>query len=241
LLTTAGKGWSNFRLSEVEGRLIFEIRKGGKGPEGLARVDLMKLPSQGSNHVAVSFSSGSLSAYLNGERVFFSQSIQGGFFHWRARPLVVGSDWNGSGAWIGVLEGVAIYNRVLNSEEVSENHRRYLDAIEARTEIDQWTIDARLLECSERPSVEEISPYREALLTCEYLVEGDFGGFDSGRSIRVAHWAILDGRTVALTDPGSVSELLLSRFSDNPQLENLVLSDTLDGLRQFPMLYSSRP
>ena len=241
LLTTAGKGWSNFRLSEAEGRLHLEIRNGGKGPEGLARIDLMKMPPQGPSHVVVSFSSGSLSAYLNGKRVYFTESIHGGFFHWRARPLVVGSDWNGSGAWIGGLEGLAIYNRVLDSEEVWENHRRYQDAIEARPEIEQWAIDARLLECSDRPTIDEISPYREALLTCEYRVERDLEGFDSGTPVRVAHWAILDGRTLATPEPGTLSSLLLSRYSDNPQLESLVLSDTLDRLRKFPMFYSSRP
>ncbi len=241
LLTTAGKGWSNFSLSEARGRLIFELRKGGKGPQGLARVDLMSFPTKGPSHVVVTFSSGSLSAYLDGERVYFTESIQGGFFHWRARPLVLGSDWNGSGAWMGGLEGLAIYNRVLDPEEVLENHRRYRDATAAREEIEHWTIDARLLECSNRPTIDEISPYREALLICEYRVERELEGFESGRPLRVAQWAILDGKTLASADPGTVSRLVLSRYGDNPQLESLVLSDTLDRLRQFPMYYSSRP
>jgi hypothetical protein len=241
LMTAAGRGWSNFTLSQIGHRLVFEIRNGGKGSEGLARIDLMKLPARASSHVVVSYSSGRLVAYLNGSQVLSIDSVQGGFFHWRARPLTIGSDWNEKRPWTGGLEGLALYNRILDPEEVRENHRRYRAMIENRPPIEAWTVDATLVQCSVRPVLDDIAPYRDALMTCEYSVESDTTSFDLGSSLRVAQWAILDGQDVGTTEIAAVAKLGLTRFRDNPQLESQVLSDTLDRLRQFPLFYSSRP
>jgi hypothetical protein len=241
LMTAAGRGWSNFTLSQSGDRLVLEIRNGGKGPKGLARVDLMKLPALESSHVVVSYSSGRLVAYLNGMQVLSTDSVQGGFFHWRVRPLTVGSDWNGKRPWTGSLEGIALYDRVLDPEEVRENYRRYRAMLESRPPMEIWRVDATLVQCSVRPVLDEITPYRDALMICEYRLESDIIGLDPGSPLRVAHWAILDGQDVGTTEIDTLSKLELTRFDDNPQLESQVLSDTLDRLRQFPLFYSSRP
>ena len=241
ILTAAGKGWTNFALGQLDRRLVFQIRNGGKGPDGVATVELFELPVAVPSHVAVTFSSGRLRAYLDGVETFSTDTVQGGFFHWRARPLIVGSDWNGRHPWIGALEGLAIYNRVLDPIEVRENHKRYRATFDSRPKIDQWRVSAVVVDCSQPPTVEQIAPYRKALVTCQYRIEEGDDPLESGSSIRVARWAILDARRLELPLVGAAERLLLTRYGDNPQLESHVLSDTLGESQQSPLFYSSRP
>jgi hypothetical protein len=73
------------------------------------------------------------------------------------------------------------------------------------------------------PTLEQITPYRSALVVEEYEpVRG-------GARLRVARWAILDGeRLPAVARPiGSTARLRLEPYAAQPQLESVVLSDTL--------------
>jgi len=241
LLTAAGKGWTNIALGQRNRELVFQIRNGGKGPDGVATVELFELPVAVPSHVAVTFSSGRLRAYLDGVETFSTDTVQGGFFHWRVRPLIVGSDWNGRHPWLGALEGLAIYNRALDPIEVRENHKRYRAIVDSRPQIDHWRVGAIPVDCSKQPTVTEIAPYRQALVTCQYRIEEGDDPLEPGSSIRVARWAILDAHRLELPEIGSTERLLLTRYRDNPQLESHVLSDTLGESQQFPLFYSSRP
>ena len=133
--------------------------------------------------------------------------------------------------WSGRLEGVALYGRLLGPEEVRENYLRYRKEQEERRAVRQWLVAARLRAKSAIPTLEEISPYRQALVAFDVDVEQVIEGELEARRLRVVHWAILDGETlpVASTAPGSTVRLHLELFRDNPQLESHFLSDTLGG------------
>jgi hypothetical protein len=89
----------------------------------------------------------------------------------------------------------------------------------------------------------EISPYREALVVFEYEVEASPEGELQPGKIRVAHWAILDGKTLPITRAaeGQVLRLAVEPFDANPQLESLYLADTLTDAGGLPLYYAVDP
>jgi len=196
------------------------------------------------SHMVVTYTPGQLHAFLNGEEVLSDNSLQKGFHHWRPAPLTLGAAADGRAPWPGRAEGLAIYNRVLEAEEVRENFLRYQEILKPRLPIETWRVRATQQQCSPVPTLAEIQPYREALTVCTYSVEEVVDGIDLDQRIRVALWSILDGERLDLSPPSSTAgpqELILSRFSDNPQLESLYLSDSLADDTALDLYYWSSP
>ncbi|HEX6864481.1 MAG TPA: LamG-like jellyroll fold domain-containing protein [Thermoanaerobaculia bacterium] len=185
-------------------------------------------------HVLVSYRPGHLAAWRDGEEVLTTGDLQGDFFRWRPRPLTFGAERRQPGSWSGWLEGVAIYGRALGPDEARENARRYLEKIAGRPEVPRISIRGRLAARSRTPTLQEISPYREALAVYEHRAEG--------RTFRVAHWVILDGELQAPSgwSEGKERDLLLEPFERNPQLESVFLSDTLPPAPGVPLHYEVR-
>lgn len=185
-------------------------------------------------HVLVSYRPGHLSAWRDGEEVVTTGELQGDFFRWRPRPLTFGAERRRPGSWSGWLEGVAVYGRALGPDEARENARRYLEKIARRPEVPRILVRGRLEARSRTPTLKEISPYREALAVYEYRVEG--------RTLRVAHWVILDGELQPPSgwSEGEERELLLEPFERNLQLESVFLSDTLPPAPTLPLHYEVR-
>lgn len=185
-------------------------------------------------HVLVSYRPGHLAAWRDGEEVLATEDLQGDFFRWRPRPLTFGAERRRPGSWSGWLEGVAIYGRALGPDEARENARRYLEKVSKRPEVPRASVRGTLTAKSRTPTLQEISPYREALAVYEYEAEGE--------TFRVAHWVILDGD---LQPPsgwreGDVRDLLLEPFAQNPQLESVFLSDTLPPAPAVSLHYEVR-
>jgi hypothetical protein len=185
-------------------------------------------------HVLVSYRPGHLSAWRDGEEVLTTAELQGDFFRWRPRPLTFGAERRRPGSWSGWLEGVAIYGRALGPDEARENARRYLEKIDGRPEVPRILIRGQLAARSRTPTLQEISPYREALAVYQYQAEG--------RTFRVAHWVILDGerQPPAGWREGQERDLLLEPFERNPQLESVFLSDTLPAAPAVPLHFEVR-
>jgi hypothetical protein len=233
------KGAKNFVLSQRGDALLMAIRVKSRGPDAAPEVRLMELPPDRKSHIAVTYSAGRLTAFLDGEETYSTTDIQGGFFHWQTLPLTIGSDSSGRSTWHGSIEGIAIYNRVLPPEEIRDNAARYRRRLEARSEVPQWILRGQRTECSRVPSLEEIAPYRQALVVCEYRISKAVQGEYDAPTARVAQWAIQDGERIALSSTGDepTGRLILERFEDNPQLESLYLSETLAARPDLPLLY----
>jgi hypothetical protein len=241
ILTSASKSRRNFTLEQQAAGLYFGLRMKSRGDEAFPRVFVTDLPLAQQSHVVVTYSPGELKAYLDGELISTDTSISGGFFHWRAAPLVFGSDWNGKKTWNGRLEGVAIYARALNAEEVQESFSRYEYKLESRLQIPSWTVVATLDVCSPEPTLKEIDPYREALVTCRYRVDEIVAGSDLGTEFQAARWAIMDGQYLDQHSPGAAANLRLTLLADNPQLASVYLSDTLEPPAAGPLFYLQTP
>ncbi len=229
----------DFFLEQRGDRLTFSIKVGPRGPESIATGVLMPLPPGRASHVAVTYRPGRLVGYLDGVKAAESSEIQGDFFHWRSVPLAFGALPNGDREWGGGLEGVAIYDRILAPEEVAEDFLRYREKLAARREVARVVVEARERRRSRPPTLEEISPYREALAVHEYEVERVVEGELNARVVRVAQWSILDGRPLEPAQAEAGRRLVLEPFAENPQLESVYLADTL-GPGGGPLFYAVR-
>jgi hypothetical protein len=226
IVTWAGEKALNLWLGQRAGRLSAGLRTGSRGPAAYPEVELFERPGTVPGHLVLTYEPGRLTAYLNGERKLVSQDPQGDFYHWRELPLTFGGD-----GWRGRIEGVAIYDRVLDGAEVAEGHRLYREKREARPAIPRTVVEARIVRRSATPTLEEISPYREALFTIDYAVKRRVEGPPIGAELRAVQWAILDAEPLAVSRSadGARYRLTVESFASQPQLESVYLADALGG------------
>ncbi len=92
-----------------------------------------------------------------------------------------------------------------------------------------FAVRAVLQACSRSPSLREISPYRDALIVCEWRVIEVLSGADPGPRLRAAHWSMRDGASQPMTfaAPGSTKDLRLEPLHGNRQFEGYPAFDTL--------------
>ena len=225
-------------LATRPGRRGFVLRQRGRALELVLRtsetaaaappVHLLDLPDPAPHHVAFTFSPGRLAAYLDGRRVG-STVVPGDFFHWRSGTLELGAEPGGAARFRGALSHLAIHARELGAAEIEADARRALAALAAAPPVPFAEVEARLVARSRIPTLAEISPYRQALVVEEWEVLRALAGAAVGGRIRVARWAILDGEPTreSAEPPGAVRRLRLEPHAAQPQLESVVLSDTL--------------
>jgi hypothetical protein len=147
--------------------------------------------------------------------------------------LVVGSDAAGEHDWRGAIEGISVYTRALTVAEAESASLHALARVANRAPVPRFRVKAELKDVSKPPTLEQIAPYREALVLHEYEV---LQGALEGQTVRVAHWAILDGEAQSVkTHLGGKRKLVLERWEDNPQIESTFVSDTLDQSLAVPI------
>jgi hypothetical protein len=234
--SSGGRG-ENFFLEELDGELVFGLRQGSRGPDAVERVRVAPITAERPKHLVLTYSPGHLRVFVDGRLVNASDEMQSGFFHWRSYDLTFGDESSGGSNWSGLLEGIAIYDRVLDEGVIRDNFARTRQRIESRTEPRRLVLDGRLRRISAIPTLAEISPYREALAVLEYEVVRFIEG-DSGEStVRVADWVIADGDRLELPAVGGSERLALEPFAAQPQLESVYLSDTLPAATDGAVLY----
>ncbi len=243
---SGGLSSRNFTLGQVDNRLVFRLRTATTGANAdQPQLDLGPLPIGRPTHVVVSYTAGHLTAFVDGRQALASDAVQDGFFHWQARPLVFGNEWQAQRPWHGAIEGVAMYHRAFDLEQASESFQRYDELRSQRPQIPRGRIQATLRQRSVVPSMREISPYREALAVYEYEVQEvlstDLADVTSGSTIRVAHRVLVDGETLPVSRRAEAQtyELTVEPFIDQPQLESLYLSDTLPAQPGALLLFSA--
>jgi hypothetical protein len=237
-------GSRNFTLAQQGDELVFRLRTPQTGVNGSnPETPLCSIPTGRYTHVLVTYSPGRLVCYSNGVKVIDTDRIQGDFRNWGPQHIVFGDEWRDDRDWDGVLEGIAVYSRVLDAPEARANYEAYRRILEAREAVQETDARVTLIARSDVPRLEDIQPYREALVVYEYDIEGVTRGPMVAGRIRVAHWAILDGETLAVArwDDGQKQRLRLEPFEDNPQLETFYMSDTLAPDFDVPLYYAVQP
>jgi hypothetical protein len=91
----------------------------------------------------------------------------------------------------------------------------------SRADTGRLLVNVRLVATTPVPTPESILPYRHALVVNEYEVVEVARGEYGEKRIRVAQWAIRDGRVLpeARRTPGTGSTLSVERYDAHPELE----------------------
>lgn len=214
---------------------MFLICGAGNPPNAVnPQVDLGPVDLERPVHVAVTYEPGILTVYRDGEAVATHSTLQGDLRNWEPMALLFGDELDGNRDWAGTVEGVALYSRVLSGEEIADHARESLARIAARPEVPVKRVQARLVEASRIPTLEEISPYRSLLVLHEFERTGEG---DSPERFRVLFWAWMDGKaqSKATVEPGGTVDLRLQAFSAHPHLHELSVSDTLSPDLDLPV------
>ena len=244
---SSSAGERNFTLGQQDDRLIFRLRTPATGLNGVQpEVSLCHIAAARPQHVAVTYRPGEMVAYLNGGEVYRGGEVKGDFSNWSPHHLLLGDEWDGARDWGGTLEGAAIFSRALSAEEIGRDAAEYLRLVKSRPTAPRIAVDAELVARSPLPTLEEIKPYRSALVVYKYRVVGASPEPLMGQSdVLVAHWALLDGQTEAIADwqPGMKTRLLLEPVERNPQLQRFVTKDAFDSDDDLvrPRYYDARP
>jgi hypothetical protein len=218
-----------FALRQDGDRLSLVLRTGATGPGGGEPLPLLRLPDASPHHVAFSYSPGRLRVYLDGEQLE-QRVVIGDFFGWRfgdnAAFLVGAEPGVEDSRFRGHLSHLAIFSRELSPAEVKADAQRAL-AGASRGPVQRLEVTARLVERARIPTLDEISPYRVALVAEVWKVESVRSGEVDQGELRVARWALLDGKpTAAMTlRPGASARLELEPYAAQAQLQNVVLSE----------------
>lgn len=224
-----------FRLGQVLDKLILHVNQEG-GERGY---QLGTLPDANPHHLTVTFGNGKVLAYLDGKPMHTDQPVQGedptqafaGRLSWGAvRHLALGSDpVYATVAWQGRAEGIACYARALPMEEAAQNAAVAARRIAARKPVQQYQVQATLRAKTATPEPANIVPYSRALVVYEYDVRTVIRGKLTAETIRVAHWAIQNGRKQAIETLaiGATTTLTLEKYDDRDDLQNEMLIDSM--------------
>jgi hypothetical protein len=244
---SSSAGERNFTLGQQDDRLIFRLRTPATGTNGVnPEATLCRVAAGQPQHVAVTYRPGEMACYLNGSEVYRGRDVQGDFSNWSPQHLLLGDEWDGARDWAGAIEGVALFSRALDAEEIRHDALQYLRIVKSRPAAPRFAVDVELVARSPLPTLDEIKPYRSALAVCKYRVVGTPPAALDGQSeILVAHWALLDGRVEPIADwkPGMKTQLLLEPAERNPQLQRFVTKDEFDSDDDLarPRYYDVRP
>jgi hypothetical protein len=264
--STRHDGDWEFLLGQQRDRLVFSVRTSAnmlslegepvtRAPFGRAPLyDIARLPDTGPHHVIVSYVPGRLAVYLDGSKTFEATDVTGTLKAWGLGELCFGDNHNGGRhAWLGTIEGVAIYARFIEAEEAGKNYMAMRTRVTSRKPLPQIEVDAKLLAVSRIPELREIAPYRDALVVNEFAVtkvrkvSKDWkinGAIEGGRKIRVAQWGMVDGTKTALAQAkvGETYRLVLEVFTGHPEkVEEREIANSLAEDFEVPVLYEPRP
>ena len=230
----------NFVLRQEGDQVVFALRTSDSEKEGLA-VPVARLASTAPTHLLLTFSPGRLAVIVDGDRAGDAAepiALPGDLFHWRPRALQFGAEAKSEERWHGTVAEIAIWNRPLQATEIAAEAARVRALVDARPAAPRAELELRLLASSPAPGLEEISPYREALVVDELEIVRQISGPPiAAPRIRVARWAILDGQMLAPPRVGEVRRLVVEPFAAQPQLEPHYLADRLPAASGHPLYF----
>lgn len=238
----------NFTLRQAGDRILLDLRTSDSPKEGIS-AEVARLRSTSPTHLLVTFSPGRLESFLDGARQGASAAptpLAGDFFPWRPRALAFGGAAKQPERWRGTLAEIAIWNRPLAGAEIAAEAARLRQLLQASPSAARIAVEVRLRGSSPAPTLQEISPYREALVVDEVEVVRQLSGPPIAASrLRVARWGILDGQTLVPPQAGGTYRLVLEPFASQPQLTPHYLADKLppgsDLTKYFDLGASAAP
>ena len=153
----------------------------------------------------------------------------GDFHPWRSGALTIGAEAGAPERFRGFVSHLAIFARELDADEIAADAKQALGKLAAEPRVVPVEIEGVLETRARVPTLDEITPYRRALVVERWRVErvaaGDLGE-PNPATVRVARWAILDGDATAASRlaPGARARLAIEPYDAQTQLETVFLS-----------------
>ena len=231
------QGESDFALRQSGDRFTADL---AATPESV-RGDAGRAQEGKPAHVVVTRTANQLTTYVNGKQVSIEQLSGSKPTDWTADEMRFGSSEAEESQWAGAIEGVAVYSRALPADEVAQHFRLHQSRVAGREPAERVVVDARLVATSSTPTPEEIAPYERALAVYTYEVQNVVEGDCQDKRIQVAHWVIMDRRTLPNErQRGQQMRLVLEEFEDHEQLESeRLVSDSEEY--DLPLYYDVEP
>lgn len=204
------------------------------GPEsqGLRVFDVGFQLGERPRHVLITYDSGELDIYLDGEPRRFPQAD----FDLSASPEAALA-FGAPGSWNGSVERVAFYTRAFSAADAAAHYNANVERLAGRSPLPVLEVDARLVEKRRIPRAEV---YPNSLVVYDYRVstlrEGDYGD----EKLLVAHRGNLNGkrnRVVGDLVVGRRYVLKLEPFADHPELAGLQIVGN-DEDWHLPLFYA---
>ena len=179
-------------------------------------------------HLVVSYRSGLLEWFINGKRK--TKALSGDFKTWVPGQLVFGGQEDGKSPWNGRLQGVRIFNRSMNANDVHTRHMAAVKRHESTPKIETITLKLKLLNTSKPLTVKELKAltYHRCLVAHEYDVLEVIKGTCDAKKLKIISWAILDRVLEPTREEGDVYTLNLQPHSAHPELNKVMLRDDID-------------
>ena len=174
-------------------------------------------------HVVITSGNGELHGYINGKEVLSAGTP------WTFEGFLTFGAGLDNRPWIGTIEGIALYNRILTPDEVKAECEAYAKLRATRKPVPSIQVEAEVMEPSRVSTPAQIAPYVKSLAYYDYKVRKVISGKLDAKKIRVAHWTVLDRdpTRISTLPIGAVMNLTLEPVESNPQLEGEQTDDTL--------------
>lgn len=221
-------GQRNLTIGQERDRLVLRLRTSQTNDNGLPQIDLGPIQPGSDRHLLLTFKQGRLNVWLDGQPALRNHNIGGDLGQWQEMPLRLGDEQRGGREWTGILHRIAVYNHAW-PENLARLAHYAAAADRQRAGIRHpVTVEVTVQAVSDRPTLQQINPYREALRLDEVTVDRVIEGTLDEKSLRIARWAILDGKPLDAPKVGDRLRLTIEPWEHNPQLIATFLQDTLE-------------
>jgi hypothetical protein len=156
-----------------------------------------------------------------------------------------GAEWDWTGNWRGRIEGVVLRSVALGPHEAEASCRAYAPRLR-RPRVARVRLRGRLEQRTEWSSKEAglTSAYPRLMVVYRYRVEEVLAGTYPHAFAHVAHWAVLDRRTLRRfrrRAVGSSHVLELEDIEDHPEVESEEYFDDIDVDFDLPLMLDVAP
>jgi hypothetical protein len=212
-------------------------------PRGTSREQsIMPIRAGQPHHVVLGYEAGRFVLFVDGAEVWVRSQLNGAL-RWQDGParFRIGACSKLTETWQGMVEQLSVHSRVLTASEALASAHHAKAALATQSEIKTRKVVARLVQSTPLPKLEDIRPYREALVEQLYEVlpkdDGDDEqSFPVGSHLAVTHWVWVNAEA-AQAPPAKIGDtfrLFVQPRQAHGEVSSLVIRSNLPVNPEVP-------